>query len=80
MQKNLGLWCLSLGVVGTLGSAVTAQVVRGTPRVVSGADLGFRIEGTDRGSGRPFGTLVVRVDGHWVEASSAARITPATTP
>ena len=35
------------------------------PNVVSGADIGFRIDGFD---GRhPVGTLVVKVDGRWVE-------------
>lgn len=36
------------------------------PTVVSGSDLGFRIEG-NKGS-VPVGRLVVRIDGRWVEA------------
>ena len=37
------------------------------PTVISGSDLGFRIEG-NKGS-RPVGRLVVRIEGRWVEAS-----------
>ena len=37
------------------------------PRVFSGSDLGFRVQGTT-GDGAPIGELVVRVDGKWVAA------------
>ena len=37
-------------------------------------DIGFRIEGTDPRTGNPTGTLVVRVDGEWVEIMSAGRV------
>lgn len=36
-----------------------------TPMVMSGADVGFRVEGI-RGN-TPVGTLVVKVKGEWVE-------------
>lgn len=39
-----------------------------TPRVMSGADVGFRIEGTN-GSGTPVGTWVIRVNGEWLETA-----------
>jgi hypothetical protein len=35
------------------------------PRVLSGPELGFRVEGTAR-DGAPIGSLVVRIDGKWV--------------
>lgn len=41
-----------------------------TPRVISGADVGFRIEGTN-GSGTPVGTWVVRVNGEWLDTAVA---------
>lgn len=47
----------------TYAQSVAVQPV--TPTVLSGADLGFRVEG-NRG-GTPVGTLVVKVSGHWVE-------------
>ena len=40
-------------------------------RVISGADIGFRIEGWE--GSRPTGTLVIRVNGKWVEATSAKK-------
>ena len=42
------------------------QVIPVTPTVISGADFGFRVEG-NRG-GTPVGTLVVKMNGQWVEA------------
>jgi hypothetical protein len=36
------------------------------PTVIAGNDLGFRIESTRNNIA--VGTLVVRIDGHWVEA------------
>ena len=65
------VWVLSLFVVG---SAVRAQfeIPRplAEPRIVSGPDFGFRIEGDQ--SGTAIGKLVVRVDGKWIEARVAA--------
>ena len=62
------LWrsLLALIVVGILASAVPAQVSRMQPRIISGGDLGFRVTGTDT-QGRPVGSIVVRVNGEWVE-------------
>ena len=48
---------------------VTAQAVvvnKVQPKVMTGADVGFRVEGL-RGD-TPVGTLVVKVNGEWVEA------------
>jgi hypothetical protein len=36
-------------------------------RIVSGSDVGFRVEGKDV-AGRPMGRWMVRIDGQWVEA------------
>src|SRR5687768_4077262 len=38
-----------------------------TPRVITGADVGFRVEGL-RGGTTPVGTVVVRVNDEWVQA------------
>jgi hypothetical protein len=40
-------------------------------RVLSGSDLGFRVERLD--SGRAIGTFVVKVDGKWVEVTMAPK-------
>ena len=48
---------------------VTAQAVavnKVPPKVMTGADVGFRVEGL-RGA-TPVGTLVIKVNGEWVEA------------
>jgi hypothetical protein len=50
------------------GQVVGIQPV--TPTVISGADFGFRVEG-NRG-GTPVGTLVVKMNGQWVEADIAS--------
>jgi hypothetical protein len=77
------LWLASMAVVAGFTSAfVRAQAPSQVPppftqvppgaRVVSGPDLGFRVESTR--DGRAVGTLVVRIDGQWVE--TAASVAP----
>ena len=54
------------------GRWVGAQAPGGAsqpPTVISGNDIGFRIEG--RKGTMPIGVLVVRMNGQWVEVSSA---------
>jgi hypothetical protein len=79
MMRLAAVWLLSLIVVAVLASTITAQIDRTQPRVVSGADLGVRIDGTDHRSGRPVGVLVVRVNGEWVEVASEMKASPAQT-
>lgn len=55
-----------VGFVGGWVSAQSIAVVPVTPAVLSGDDIGFRVEGY-RGT-VAVGTLVVRVDGKWVDA------------
>lgn len=70
------LWALSLLTVGVISSSVQAQrpsgqpglpfsLITEMPTVVSGNDVGFRIERTQ--DGIPVGRIVIRVDGRWVE-------------
>jgi hypothetical protein len=70
----LGLWLLSLLVVGGL---VSAQTRREAAPVISGSDLGFRPEGWN-GNART-GTWVVRINGEWVEAQASVKTVNATT-
>ena len=60
----LALCTFGAGVSWGASQAVQAQKV--PPTVLSGADIGFRAEGHK--GGVPVGTLVVRVDGKWVDA------------
>jgi len=81
MQRWIVLWLVSLAVVAGFTSALiraqapsqvpppfTSQAPP-APRVVSGGDIGFRLEGTK--DGRAVGTLVVRINGQWVETTSS---------
>jgi hypothetical protein len=66
-------WILSLVAAAALGH-VFAQTPPVPPSIVFGDDVGFRISGTtSRGARR--GTLMVRVDGKWVDAELTPRLT-----
>lgn len=65
MRKFLLLWLLSL-VLASMATYAVAQTRRPGQPTVSGNDIGFRVDGTDP-SGRPFGTLLIRHNGQWVE-------------
>lgn len=73
MAKKALLWLASLVVVALITSTLTAaQVLRSvrpvTPQVISGEDLGFRVEGVmSDEAATPSGSLVIRVNGEWVE-------------
>ena len=85
MTKWIVLWLASLAVVAGFTSALmraeapsqvpppfTSQAAPPAARVVSGADIGFRVESSK--DGRAVGTLVVRINGQWVE--TAASVAP----
>ena len=55
---------VSLAATWGYAQAIAIQPV--PPQVLSGPDVGFRIEG--QRAGVPVGTLVVRINGEWVEA------------
>jgi hypothetical protein len=44
------------------------------PNIMSGPDIGFRVEGQRNGA--PTGTMVVRIDGTWRTVESAVRTRP----
>ena len=75
MTKSVLLWLVSLVVTAVMTVAVTKAQTRPTdPRILSGPDIGFRLEGTDPRTGNPTGTLVVRIDGNWVAISPAGGV------
>ena len=54
--------------IAALGLSGYAQgTTTQAPRVITGPDLGFRVDGWSLS--QPYGTLVIRVNGQWVEAS-----------
>ncbi len=67
MRRLAVLWFVSLVIVSALTAALAvAQTRLPEPRVLSGSDIGFRVEGRDL-SGNPTGTFVVRIGGEWRE-------------
>ena len=93
MRKSIILWMVSVSTAAAISAGVTAQVRSNRsdqPRVLSGADVGFRVHGqrremrTDTTTGRKtpidmlVGQLVVRVNGEWVEVKESVGPTPLT--
>jgi hypothetical protein len=75
-RKRIALvlvWALSLIIVGAFAHA-QAPAQRGIiPTVISGSDLGFRIDRqrANRVTDHVTGTLVVRINGEWIVAEPA---------
>lgn len=65
------LWVVSLVVAAQWG----AMAQNHQPLILSGSDIGFRIEG--QSNGRPYGRFVVRVNGEWVETAPGPMMLPA---
>ena len=71
------LWALSLIIVGAFAAKTPAQqpFTQTTPRggtdarILSGSDVGFRVERTDVVSG----TWMVRINGKWIPAEPVER-------
>lgn len=57
--------------------AQPTQPGQSVPRILSGEDIGFRLDGIDPRTGLPTGTLVVRLNGEWVVASTMPSVRPA---
>jgi hypothetical protein len=64
------LWILSLLLVASIVHAQSYRVNPVPPRVVTGADFGFRIEGEQNGA--PVGVPVVRINGEWMAVKLGA--------
>jgi hypothetical protein len=63
-------------MVGALTSVLMRAQARDQP-IVSGEDVGFRIEGRTP-AGDPLGTWMIRVNGKWVPATAKTGVRPAT--
>ena len=81
MRKSTLLWILAVCIASAMSAGLGAQALQSQfdqPRILSGDDLGFRVEGqrresrTDHQTGRTApvnvltGRLMVRVNGQWV--------------
>jgi hypothetical protein len=60
------LWLLSIFSVGSIVGAQVPLTTPVSPKVMSGADLGFRVEATQ--GDQVVGRVVVKVNGAWVDA------------
>lgn len=70
MKRLVLLWVASLVLVA-MGTFAFAQNRLPQPQMLSGNDIGFRVERTDV-NGKPMGTWMVRFNGVWVEIGSMA--------
>ncbi len=70
------LWVLSIVATGVWASAQSAFQNDET-QVLSGNDIGFRLEGSQANG--PRGRFVVRVNGKWVDAQFVVKPTTVTT-
>ena len=67
-------WVLSLVGAAAVGTA-WAQRLKPDPLVLSGADIGFRVDHMGR-KDVAMGALVVRIDGKWVDAQFSGVVRP----
>ena len=74
MRKLAVLWLGSLVLV-SMGTFAVAQSRLPESRIVSGNDIGFRVEGFDP-SGKPTGALVARINNEWVEVRTMISVRP----
>ena len=77
MKRSVVLWLSLLALVASTSAWVGAQsmIVKPVdqPTVLSGADVGFRVEGWHGTTA--VGKFVVRVNGQWVEAAMSGGTT-----
>jgi hypothetical protein len=77
------MWVVSLVVTGVLSASgqpdfrtrqlpMPDTMITQLPTIISGAELGFRIERMENNT--PIGRLVVRIDGRWVDTRTASSI------
>lgn len=67
----------SVGGAAVVGSSSVLAGQSSEARVLSGSDVGFRIDGRSR-DGVPIGALVVRIDGKWVSPQFQSSVRRAT--
>jgi hypothetical protein len=72
----LVLLCVTFvgAAIGLRGQAQAPPDPQGSnERIISGADLGFRVEGRDRNGGVT-GTLMVRINGQWIRVGGGGTV------
>ena len=77
MSRRAWLVVVLASLLSAVSGAVLAQPkaqIVNEPVVLSGPDFGFRVESYERG--KPIGTLVVRLNGRWVEPRAVMQAVP----
>ena len=74
MKRAVLLWIALVLIAMATFSFAQGRLAK--PQMLSGNDLGFRVESIDPG-GKAVGTWMVRYDGSWMEVSSQGGIRPA---
>lgn len=69
----MAAWLFSLIAVATIAQT-RAMTADPEPTVISGKDIGFRVDRYD--GRRPVGVFVIRVDGRWIEPKSVPQPRP----
>jgi hypothetical protein len=70
------LWALTVVFAAQWGASARQQQPPGVGTTISGADLGFRVEGMR--NGEPYGRSMVRIGGQWLAVTdSPGGIVPA---
>jgi hypothetical protein len=75
MKRLILFWIAA--VIIAMATYAFAQGRLAQPQMLSGNDIGFRVESIDL-SGKAVGTWMVRYNGNWIEVSSQGGIRPAT--
>ena len=75
MKRLVLFWVVSLVLVA-MATFAFAQSRFPQPQILSGNDIGFRMEGTDI-NGKATGTLMVRYKGDWVAVGPSMMARPA---
>jgi len=76
MKRLILSWVASLIVVA-MATFAFAQGRLAQPQMLSGNDIGFRVESIDLG-GKAVGTWMVRYNGNWIEVGPTGGLRPAT--
>ncbi len=77
MRKWIAIWLASLAIVAGLTTVLTRA--QDNTKIISGSDFGFRVDkAMAERTGKVVGTLVVRVNGNWVEVGLGTKFGPAT--
>ena len=75
MKRLVLFWVASLALVA-MATFAFAQGRFPQPQMLSGNDIGFRMEGTDI-NGKATGTFVVRYNGDWIPVGASMMARPA---